>query len=182
MLSMFFETMRYFFFLNKIIVILFFCSVLDSKAQVPVFYDLVATEKGVPSKLFYSIALQESGKGFKGKRIPWPWTLNICGKGIYLDSKEEAVHFLGLAIDVGCSVDIGLFQIHWQTHHKKFKSYSEALDPLINMRAGAQILLNQYIREDDWFVATGKYHSPNNSRLAENYRNKVYLIYNKELQ
>jgi len=179
---MFLETMRYFFLLNKIFVFVFVLSAFDSKAQVPDFYDLVATEKGVPSELFYSIALQESGKGFNGKRIPWPWTLNICGKGIYLDSKKEAIHFLGLAIDAGCSVDIGLFQIHWQTHQKKFKSYSEALEPLINMRAGAQILLNQYKREKDWFIATGKYHSPNNSRLAENYRNKVYLIYNKEFQ
>lgn len=166
----------------KLLVVLSYLCVLDLKAQVPSFYDIVANEKGVPSQLFYSIALQESGRKFRDKRIPWPWTLNICGKGIYLDSKEEAIHFLGSAIKEGCSVDVGLFQIHWQTHHKKFKSYSQALDPLINMRAGAQILKNQYRRTKDWYIATGKYHSPNNQRLAENYRKKVFLIYNKEFQ
>jgi hypothetical protein len=155
---------------------------LTAKAKVPAFYEEVAKDKGVPSELFFSIALQESGKNFKGKMIPWPWTLNVCGKGIYLDSKEEAVYFLKLAIDVGCSVDVGLFQVHWQTHYKKFKSYSEALEPLVNMRAGASILLTQYKKSNDWYEATGKYHSPNNKRLAARYRKNVFAIYNKEFR
>jgi soluble lytic murein transglycosylase-like protein len=166
----------------KLLVAVSIFYVLGVKAQVPHFYEIVAKEKNVPSELFFAIALQESGKNFKGKRIPWPWTLNICGKGVYFDSKEEAVHFLGLAIEAECSVDVGLMQIHWQTHHKKFKSYSQALEPIINMRAGATILLNQYKRSGDWYIATGRYHSPNNKRLAENYRKKVLTIYNKEFQ
>lgn len=166
----------------KLLFILFSFSALSLKAQVPIFYEMVSNEKGVPSDLLYSIAMQESGRGFEGNRIPWPWTLNICGKGIYLDTKEEAIHYLGLAIKVGCSVDVGLFQVHWQTHHKKFKSYSHALEPLVNMRAGALILKNQYRNTKDWFIATGKYHSPNNENLASKYRNSVMLIYNKEFQ
>lgn len=173
---------RFLVFQLKFLVILFTLTALDLKAQVPVFYDMVANEKGIPNQLFYAIALQESGRGFKGDRIPWPWTLNICGKGIYLDTKKEAIHFLGLAIKAGCSVDVGLFQIHWQTHYKKFTSYSQALEPLINMSVGANILKNQYKKTNDWLIATGKYHSPNNTILASKYRTKVMKIYNRSSQ
>jgi len=166
----------------KFLIVSFLLYALGVKAQVPQLYEVIAKEQRIPSELFYAIALTESGKDFKDKRVPWPWTLNICGKGIYLDNKEEAIYFLGLAIEAECSVDVGLMQIHWQTHHKKFKSYSQALEPFINMRAGATILLNQYKKSGDWYIATGKYHSPNNKRLAENYRKKVLKIYNKEFQ
>jgi len=173
---------RFLVFQIKILGIIFALSALDLKAQVPVFYEMVANEKGVPYQLFYSIALQESGRKFKSDKIPWPWTLNICGKGIYLDTKKEAVHFLGLAIEAGCSVDVGLFQIHWQTHYKKFTSYSQALEPLINMRVGVKILKNQYRKNQNWLIATGKYHSPNNQMLASKYRKAVMKIYNRRFQ
>lgn len=166
----------------KALIIILSLTASELNAQAPIFYEIVANESGVPSDLFYSIAIQESGKGFKGDRIPWPWTLNVCGEGIYLDSKEEAIYFLGLAIDAGCSVDVGLFQVHWQTHYEKFESYAQALEPMVNMRAAAQILLNQYKRKNDWYIATGRYHSPYNEKLAETYRKKVFSIYNKEFQ
>ncbi|MEW4367595.1 transglycosylase SLT domain-containing protein [Aliikangiella sp. GXAS 306] len=152
------------------------------RAEVPPFYKMIAKEQSVPEALLYSIALQESGYSFYGKRKPWPWTLNICGKGIYLDSKKEAEEFLREAVQVGCSVDVGLFQIHWQTHHNNFSSFSQALDPIYNMRVGAHILFTQYQKSHDWFLATGHYHSPNNKARASNYRDSVYKILAKVIQ
>lgn len=148
--------------------------VTTAAAEVPTLYKDVAEINSVPSELLYSIAVIESGRSINGTVKPWPWTLNICGKGIYLDSKKEAELFLKEAINAGCSVDVGLFQIHWQSHYKLFDSLSQALDPLYNMHAGAYVLSEQFKNSKDWYVATGAYHSPNNIKLATKYREKVF--------
>lgn len=141
----------------------------------------VPNEIGVPAKLLYAMALNESGTSITGKYAPWPWTLNICGKSLYLDSKEDAVEFLNKAIEASCSVDIGLMQIHWQSHKKQFKSIEDALDPLTNVRVGALILKEQYLIDHNWFMATGRYHSPGNKGLATGYRNRVFAILERGL-
>lgn len=162
--------------IRYIILVISVCLLLSTalRAEVPISYKQVAEINSVPDYLLYSIALTESGTTRFGRFSPWPWTLNICGAGIYLDSKEEAEMFLKEAIDVGCSVDVGLFQIHWQSHYKLFDSPSQALDPIFNMQVGAYILSQQYVRTKDWYIATGGYHSPSNKVLAHRYREKVY--------
>ena len=154
------------------IIILFPLSL--SAENIPPYYKAVAKYYQVPDKLFYAIALQESR--YKKVQKPWPWTLNVCGKGVYFDSKEKTRIALKIAIENNCSVDIGIFQIHWQSHSARFSSPFEALDPIKNMQVGAQILREQYLITKNWFEATGKYHSPGNKKLASKYRNSVYSI------
>lgn len=145
-------------------------------------FSAASIKHSTPPELLYSIALQESGKVIGGQYKPRAWTLNVCGKGIHFNTKDEALLFLKEAIDVSCSVDIGIMQIHWQSHHEKFKNYEEALDPIKNIDVGAQILKDQYIRVNDWYEATGRYHSPGNKRLASIYRDKVFKILKKEFK
>jgi soluble lytic murein transglycosylase-like protein len=172
---MFYAITRYLILPISFLILLF---PLSSKAvNIPPYYKAVAEYYEVPGNLFYAIALQESR--YKKVQRPWPWTLNVCGKGLYFDSKEKASIALKVAIDNKCSVDIGIFQIHWQSHSARFSSPFEALEPIKNMQVGAQILREQYKITNDWFLATGRYHSPGNKRLASNYRKSVYLILKK---
>ena len=169
---MFYATIRYLTLPISFLIMLFPLS--SNAANIPPFYKIIAEYYEVPEELYYAIALQESNKPHL--HHPWPWTLNVCGKGLYFDSREKASIALRLAIEKKCSVDIGLFQIHWQTHHAKFSNPNEALDPIKNMQAGAQILREQYLIVNDWYEATGRYHSPGNKKLASKYRNNVYAI------
>ncbi len=50
---------------------------------VPDGYRLVAEAHGIPSAVFYAVAMAESGKRIEPLRAvrPWPWTLNVQGDG-----------------------------------------------------------------------------------------------------
>ncbi|HXK57435.1 MAG TPA: lytic transglycosylase domain-containing protein, partial [Gammaproteobacteria bacterium] len=63
-----------------------------SNELVPAGYRSIATEQGVPHTVLYAIALTESGKQIKpaGGHRPWPWTLNLAGRGYFFDSRLEA--------------------------------------------------------------------------------------------
>ncbi|RBW47281.1 hypothetical protein DS885_03805 [Psychromonas sp. B3M02] len=147
--------------------------------EIPPFYKKIAAHYQIPEELYYSIAMQESRRPKIG--LPWPWTLNICGKGKYFNSQKEAADALKKALLDKCSVDIGLFQIHWQSHYDKFTSPEQALDPINNMNAAAIILTTERKRSktNGWYEATGRYHSPGTKKLAESYRKSVYAILKK---
>ena len=63
-----------------------------SDEAVPVGYRSVAAESGIPYTVLYAVALTESGKQvmLTGVYRPWPWTLNIAGRGYYFESRLEA--------------------------------------------------------------------------------------------
>ncbi|MCB1764306.1 MAG: lytic transglycosylase domain-containing protein, partial [Gammaproteobacteria bacterium] len=63
-----------------------------SNESVPAGYRSIATAQGIPHSLLYAIALAESGKQVKpaGGYRPWPWTLNLAGRGYIFDSRLEA--------------------------------------------------------------------------------------------
>ena len=61
-------------------------------SSVPEGYRRVAAAHGIPSELFYAVALAESGRHIEHLRTtrPWPWTLNIQGEGHYFPSRQAA--------------------------------------------------------------------------------------------
>jgi hypothetical protein len=143
-------------------------------------YRQVASEVGVPSTLLYAVALAESGRVVGGWRTarPWPWTLNLAGRGRYYRSRLEAYAALRQALDAGrASVDIGLMQVNWRFHRAALRDPWAALDPFFNLRAGARILRQCYQRLRDWWQAVGCYHAPGRSaaqrRRATVYRERV---------
>ena len=63
-----------------------------SDVSVPVGYRNVAEERGIPPALLYAVALTESAKKVGSPAVvrPWPWTLNIAGRGFFFDSRLAA--------------------------------------------------------------------------------------------
>ncbi len=152
-----------------------------ANAKVPSYYKEVARSYDVPVEVFYAIALNESGLRRGGGYYPWPWTLNIEGKGARYDSYHDARRALYEALDAGKRVDIGIMQINGYWHRHRVDELHYLLLPHISLIEGAKILLEQRERSEDWWEAVGRYHAPlndeNSKRRAERYRQRVKRIY-----
>ena len=147
---------------------------------VPAGFQRVAADHGIPSDVFYAVALAESGKRIEHLRElrPWPWTLNVHGDGRFYPSRRAATLALREALATGRrSVDIGLMQVNWRYHQKALGELDEALAPYRNLRVAAAILTTCYKSRRDWWAAVGCYHAPNNPHRAERYRERVRTIW-----
>jgi hypothetical protein len=143
---------------------------------VPVGYRTIAAERGIPSTVLYAVALTESGKqvASAGAYRPWPWTLNVAGRGYFFDSRLAAWQALIAWLQEGKrSIDIGLMQVNWRYHQERLGTPWQALDPYHNLRVGAGILQGCYITRQDWWASVGCYHSPTNLQRADQYRRRV---------
>jgi soluble lytic murein transglycosylase-like protein len=136
-------------------------------------YKKVAREYAVPPAVLYAIALTESGGALKGSQ-PWPWTLNVAGKGYYYATREQAYQALNAYLNDGKQqIDVGLMQINWQCHYRKLQDPWTALDPNFNLRLGASLLAEQlHVTKNIW-KAVGRYHSPGSPRRAAWYSKQV---------
>jgi len=144
--------------------------------SVPAGYASAARAHGIPADIFYAVALTESGKvvdRFRTRR-PWPWTLNVGGKGYFYASREDAHRALRRFLAQGKrSIDIGLMQVNWRWHRDKLGDPWQALDPEHNLQVGARILASCYRERRDRWDAVGCYHAPNNRKFANRYRRNV---------
>ena len=89
-------------------------------------------EYGIPTHLLSAISSIESGRYHKGLqiRLPWPWAVNVEGKGYMFDSKEEAVAAVQKFRRQGAkSIDIGCMQVNLVHHANAFASLDKAFDP-----------------------------------------------------
>lgn len=151
-------------------------SVVGWGSSVPGGYRLIAVEYGVPDTVLYAIALAESGVGVseEGVRRPWPWTLNVAGRGHVFPSRVAAWEVLSQLVARGeRSIDIGLMQVNWRFHQEKLGDTWQALDPYHNLRVAARILRDCFERRRDWWAGVGCYHAPGNKARAERYRMRV---------
>ncbi|ENT7862813.1 hypothetical protein ACFGQG_002155 [Salmonella enterica] len=57
---------------------------------IPPGYHLVASESGVPAEALYSVSLAETSRKLPHGERPWPWTLNVAGKGYRYNTRQEA--------------------------------------------------------------------------------------------
>lgn len=150
-----------------------------ASAIVPSAYRLYAAKYQVPSTVLFSVCLQESGKRYQERLLPWPWTLNIAGKGRYFSSQQEASRALSKTITGGsCRVDIGICQVHWCSHRHNFAAPEALLNPYTNIDYAARLLSEEYRRasgagQERWWEAVGRYHSPGRPELADAYRRRV---------
>ncbi len=147
-----------------------------SGESVPVGYREIAAERDVPQSVLYAVALTESGRRVvpAGVYRPWPWTLNVAGRGYFFDSRQQAWQALREQLKDGKrSIDIGLMQVNWRYHQSRLGSPWQALDPYHNLSVGAEILQECYITRQDWWASVGCYHSPSNQRRADEYRRRV---------
>ena len=129
--------------------------------------------------LLYAVALAESGRRLPdGSHRPWPWTLNVGGKGHYYESQTEAWTALnGFVADGKRNIDIGLMQISYRWNEETLVDPYTALNPVTNLNMGAKILAREYEASGDWEIAAGRYHSPGLSDTqrarAKRYRERV---------
>jgi soluble lytic murein transglycosylase-like protein len=156
--------------------LLFILISAQSFAEVPPYYQQVSVRLQIPATILYAIAMQESRPPnglIEGIDKPWPWTLNCEGQGYYFPSRQAAFNVASLLINLGESCDIGLMQVSWVWHKKRFNSLNEAFDPVTNIQAGSDYLKELYEKSGSWEYAVGAYHSPSDPVKSKQYREKV---------
>ena len=105
-------------------------------------------------KVLYAVALTESGRSGIGR--PWPWTLNVGGRGYFFDSRQAAWKALMKWLRAGRrSIDIGLMQVNWRYHKDRLGTPWQALDSYHNLRVGAAILRECFHARRDWWASVG---------------------------
>ena len=116
---------------------------------------------GIPKGLLQSITRVESGrKTVTGDFMPWAWTLNDRGEGLFFDDREAALAYLQKAVvDPDHSVDVGCMQINTKWHSEGFLELSDMLDPTQNADYAAGFLLDLHEAHQSWDDAVKHYHS-----------------------
>jgi len=135
-----------------------------------------SASSGVPLSVLRAIALTETGRTRNGAFRPWPWTVNMEGKGEWFDSYEEAYGYVRKHHARGArSYDVGCFQINYRWHGEHFASLEEMLDPDVNAAYAARFLTELHAELGDWSRAAGAYHS-RTPHFASRYRTRFDRI------
>jgi len=139
----------------------------------PPAYQRAALSQGVPPEVLYSIAKVESNFKIRIGTYPWPWTLNIKGKGYFFATRAEACDaaLKGLQQHGKYGVDIGLTQQNWGwVGSQHYTQPCDALAPNENLQTAAIELRKCFEKEGDWVRAAGCYHRPAGGEPARRYR------------
>ena len=126
------------------------------------YFPVEEKKNNIPTHLLAAIATTESGRYDKqlGMAIPWPWTINVEGKGYYFNSKAEAIaQVQNLRARGHASIDVGCMQVNLKHHPKAFADLNAAFDPATNVAYAAKFLRDNYATLGDWIKATAAYHS-----------------------
>ncbi len=119
----------------------------------------------LPDHLLNAISVTETGITPLGsaQKSPWPWTINVAGRGMRFPSKSGAVLAARrLRKDGHLSMDVGCMQVNLKYHPRAFTSLEEAFDPLANMTYAATFLTKLKKRYGSWESAIRRYHSHRN--------------------
>ena len=124
---------------------------------------IVGAERALrlPLRLLGAIAEVESGRpDFAGKVRPWPWTINVEGRGEFFASKQQAIDAVRAVQAQGVrSIDVGCMQVNLMHHPNAFASLDAAFDPTANALYAARFLNTLYGGSGSWVQATAAYHS-----------------------
>lgn len=150
--------------LNIIVVLLiFFKSNIVNSNSKSICYDIIRKieqKLNIPKDLLLSIALTESGRKVQGDFIPWPWSINTKGEGLFLKTRDELYLRAKQNIDSKIlNFDVGCMQINYYYHGKKFKSVFEMTNPLVNITWAGKFLIDLHKKHKSWKEAISRYHS-----------------------
>ncbi len=135
-----------------------------------------ARARHMPGDALYAIALAETGRTRGGRFRPWPWTVNMEGKGHWFATRAEAYAYVMERYNAGArSFDVGCFQINYKYHGQHFASIEAMFDPMTNATYAAHLLSGLYDEFGDWTRAAGAYHSRNET-YASRYRTRYARI------
>lgn len=135
-----------------------------------------AQETGVPLDVLRAITRTETGRTGPAGLEPWPWTVNMEGKGKWFENRDDAQAFVDRHHTRGArSFDVGCFQINYKWHGDGFSSIEEMFEPLPNARYAAGFLADLYREFGDWSKAAGAYHS-RTPKYASRYKKRFDRI------
>jgi len=135
-----------------------------------------ARAQNMPSDALYAITLSETGRTRNGAFRPWPWTVNMEGRGFWFDTREEAYAYVMERYNAGArSFDVGCFQLNYKWHGMNFESIEAMFDPMINATYAAKMLSGLHDEFGDWTKAAGAYHSRTET-YASRYRTRYARI------
>jgi len=123
--------------------------------------DQVGAAINAPEQLLTAVSMNETGRRApNGQIAPWPWTINVGGRGYEFATKEQAVFAAQQLINSGTrSFDVGCMQVNVFFHPRAFTSFEEAFDPLSNMMYAAEYLQQLRGQAGSWNRAVELYHS-----------------------
>ena len=130
---------------------------------------------GLPAGLLLAIGKVESGRvdPATGRLTPWPFAVNVAGRGVLARDRDAAVAEVQAARAGGqASVDVGCFQVSLLHHPLAFDSLEAGFDPVRNARYAAGFLASLRAGAASWEEAAGRYHSMTPG-LAEPYAARV---------
>jgi hypothetical protein len=121
----------------------------------------ITHQEKIPKDILTAVALTETGTMQKGRLLPYPWAINVAGKGFLFPNKAKAIEAVKEYLQQGItSIDIGCMQLNWYWHKSKFdNSVEKAFDPLHNITVGANYIKEHYRTYNNWNKAVGRYHS-----------------------
>ena len=138
---------------------------------------------GIPKHLLRAISITESGRWHKEEKmmLPWPWTINVEGKGHFFKTKHDAVTAVNRFREQGKkSIDIGCMQVNMRHHPEAFPSVIKGFDMANNVGYAAKLLKSHYNNYGNWQQAIAAYHSKTKS-LGRKYFSKVKYNWQKVL-
>ncbi len=122
--------------------------------------DAAADAHGVPRAVLRALTRAETGRPRDGRLEPWPWTVNMEGKGAWFETRAEAEAHVAREQARGArSFDVGCFQINHRWHGEAFASVHAMFDPRANADYAARFMAELHAETGDWGRAAGFYHS-----------------------
>lgn len=132
-----------------------------------------AKRHGIPPAVMIAITIVETGTRRGGASGPWPWTVNVAGKGRWFDSRAAALLHAQSALAKGQkSFDVGCFQLNYRWHGHHFASIDEMFEPGPSGDYAARFLKSLHAETKDWVRASGMYHS-RTEQHAKRYRGLI---------
>ena len=136
-----------------------------------------ANNAAMPPDVLLALTLVETGRNRGGSFDPWPWTVNMEGKGYWFDTRAEAVDFVSQSYTDGArSFDVGCFQINHRWHGEAFTSFNQMFDPSDNATYAVKFISSLYNERGSWSWAAGAYHS-RTTALSTKYRARFDRIF-----
>lgn len=119
-----------------------------------------ADRHDIPREVMQAITLVETRTRRDGQSGPWPWTVNVAGKGGWFESRAAALLHAQRALAGGeTSFDVGCFQLNFRWHGKHFASIDHMFEPEPSGDYAARFLKDLHAETGDWLRAAGLYHS-----------------------